>query len=137
MKKYPVGYLVSALYIYACVNFWFYHVIDGLYYGRIDMYVIDGSYAQWALVLFTVVYTLGLLFFAIAPALHAGNSNVWRLVAFMGAMYAGILYMGHTAWEILLGGQWSWFVMPVELFWMVCITSLSAVLGYICSRFFS
>jgi uncharacterized membrane protein len=83
---------------------------------------------------FYLVYTIGIVVFAIAPALDADRI---LLAIGYGALFGFLAYGTYDFTNMATIRDWPTLVSVVDIIWGTCITSVSATLGYLITRQFS
>lgn len=83
---------------------------------------------------FYLVYTIGIVVFAIMPALAADKI---LLAAGYGALFGFLAYGTYDLTNMATIRNWPTMVSVVDIIWGTSITSASATLGYLITRQFS
>jgi uncharacterized membrane protein len=84
--------------------------------------------------LFYLLYLVGLVYFAIAPAL-AGDGG-WQSAAVSGALFGLIAYGTYDMTNLATVKGWSVTMSVVDMAWGTVLTGVSAVCGYAAVRVF-
>ncbi|RWX78551.1 DUF2177 family protein [Neorhizobium lilium] len=78
--------------------------------------------------LFYLLYLIGLVYFAVAPALAVGGG--WPTAAFAGALFGLIAYGTYDMTNLATVKGWSVTMSAVDMAWGAFISSVAAVCGY-------
>lgn len=81
-----------------------------------------------AAVLFYALYVLGIVYFAVSPALRDGSMAV---AAFNGALFGFVAYATYEMTNYATLRNWPRRVAVVDLAWGACVTCISACAGYL------
>jgi uncharacterized membrane protein len=84
-----------------------------------------------AAVIFYLVYIVGILFFAVRPAVNA-NSLVQAAV--LGGLFGFFTYATYDLTNFATIKQWPLAVVIVDILWGVCLCTLVASLSFLVSR---
>jgi uncharacterized membrane protein len=82
-------------------------------------------------VLFYVGYILGILYFAVRPALEAGRVGV---AALNGALLGALAYGTYTLTNYTIFAVWTVGLVISDTLWGAFLTSISAAAGYFAAR---
>lgn len=135
MAGFSIGTLLAAYFgaaaLFFAVDFiWLGFVAIGFYRSEIGHLLLDkpNMVAAGAFYLF---YVVGIVGFAVLPALNA-NSWVWALVA--GVALGLLAYGTYDFTNLATLKDWSWKVTVVDLIWGGAITGGAAVAGYFAAK---
>jgi uncharacterized membrane protein len=78
-------------------------------------------------VAFYLLYILGVMIFAVAPALEAGK---WQTALIQGAMFGFFCYMTYDLTNLATLKQWSIKVTILDMIWGTVLTGAAATAGY-------
>jgi uncharacterized membrane protein len=84
-----------------------------------------------AVFLFYIFYGIGLLYFAVMPALASGS---WTLAALNGAVFGFMAYMTYDLTNLAVLKNFSWQIVPVDILWGTVLTAGVAVLSFFIGR---
>ncbi len=130
MRTYAVAY-VATLVVLAAVDFvWLATMGQAVYRPRLGALLLERP-VLWAAVLFYLVYALGVVVFAVAPALSA---NAWLRAAGMGALFGMFAYATYDLTNLATLRSWSVLVTVLDIGWGAVLTSLGATAGYFAAR---
>ena len=80
---------------------------------------------------FYLVYPLGVVIFAVAPALHSG---AWPHAAVWGAILGFFAYATYDLTNLATLRDWPLRLTLVDMLWGTSLTALAAVCGHLISR---
>lgn len=135
MAGFSIGTLLAAYFgaaaLFFAVDFiWLGFVAIGFYRSEIGHLLLDKP-NMTAAVVFYLFYVVGIVGFAVLPAINA-NSWVWALVA--GVALGLIAYGTYDFTNLATLKDWSWKVTAVDLIWGGAITGAAAVAGYFAAK---
>ncbi len=81
--------------------------------------------------LFYLLYVLGIVVFAVAPALAAGS---WMTAALYGALLGLVAYATYDLTNLATLAGWPLSVAVVDMLWGAAVTALAATLGMLAAR---
>ena len=106
-------------------------VVANAFYPRHLGHLLGDS-VRWApAILFYLVYIAGIVFFAIKPAVEAGNA---RLALVNGAFLGFLAYATYDLTNQATMRDWPLIVTVVDLMWGTVLTGTVAVVSYLVSR---
>lgn len=82
-----------------------------------------------AAAVFYVIYTVGVVFFVVTPAL-AGSLSVWQVVL-RGALFGLVAYATYDLTNQATLANWSTIVTVVDLIWGAVLTGVAGVIAYL------
>jgi uncharacterized membrane protein len=80
-----------------------------------------------AIIAFYVIYTVGLLYFAIIPGAKAGS---WHLALMNGALFGLFAYMTYDLTNLATLKGFAWQVVGPDIIWGAVLSGLVAVIGF-------
>lgn len=130
---YVVAYLTTALVFLGIDYVWLSRVAVGFYQSRLgDLLLDQPNFAVAGL--FYLFYVVGIVYFAIMPALSSGN---WTTALVSGALLGLIAYGTYDMTNLATIRGWSVSVSIVDMIWGMVLTGFSATAGYlVTARFF-
>lgn len=130
MLKYTLSYGIAAAAFLVLDALWLSTMAKRFYRPRLGDMLLDG-FRTGPAVAFYLVFILGLVIFAIAPALA---HHQWRTAATFGGLYGLFTYAAYnlTNWATLR--HWSGAVAAVDITWGVTVSAASATLAYAVTR---
>jgi uncharacterized membrane protein len=125
MAQYLIAYAFTAA-IFLGIDFvWLSRIAKPFYYGRLGDILLDKPRLS-AAVAFYAVYVIGIIIFAVAPALKAGSLGTAFLY---GAMFGFFAYATYDMTNYATLRHWSLTVVVVDITWGTALTGTSAVVG--------
>lgn len=86
-----------------------------------------------AAIIFYLLFVVGLVIFAINPAL---SKNSWSYALLYGAMFGFFTYMTFDLTSLAVIKGWSWEIVVIDIIWGIVLAgSVSAVTYFICSKY--
>lgn len=131
--KYLVAYLSTTVIFLAIDALWLGIVAKNFYAEQLGDLMAKNIKFHIAAV-FYLVYTVGIVVFAIAPALEAEKII---LALGYGALFGFLAYGTYDFTNMATIKDWPTIVSVVDIVWGTLITSVSAALGYLVTRQFS
>ena len=130
LRRYLTAY-VAALIVFL--------VIDAIWLGviAVDFYqeqlaaFLTGPVNFFAATVFYLLYNVGIVVFAIAPALETGT---WRTAAARGALFGLIAYATYDLTNLATLPDWPLSVALVDMVWGGVLTGTTATLGFLITR---
>ena len=132
MVPYLVAYAVAGL-VFLCIDLvWLGFVASGLYRSQMGDLLAE-TFRIGPAIAFYLLYILGVVVFAISPALRGGGPmTALGLGALLGLVAYGTYDL--TNWAIIR--NWPVLITLVDLAWGTFLTALSALAGFlVASRF--
>jgi len=118
----PVFFLVDML--------WLGIVARGFYRHQLDD--ILGDHINWtAAVVFYLIYIVGILLFAVRPAI---NSNAWTQALILGAMFGFFTYATYDLTNLATIKDWPLTIVFVDIIWGTFLCGFVSLSSYAISR---
>ncbi|MES0880760.1 DUF2177 family protein [Roseibium sp. SCP14] len=130
MIQLAAAYFFTAVVFLAVDYVWLSQVATRFYFDRIGHLLMDKPNMAAAGV-FYVIYIVGIVFFAVAPALKA-ESLVIAVV--YGAMFGFFTYATYDVTNFATLRDWPVIVTIVDVAWGTTLSAVSACGGYIFAR---
>ena len=126
MMDFIIIYLITATTLFVLDAVWL-GVVAKPFFQKHLGYLMAENIKMGVAALFYVAYAVGIVVFAIQPAL--ANDNVWDAVLY-GALFGFLAYGTYdfTNWAVIK--DWPPIVTLVDVSWGTFVTSISAVIGY-------
>ncbi len=110
--------------------------IDAVWLGLLakDFYnqhlesVMSSSVRWLAVVIFYLIYSLGILIFAVYPAISVER---WKKAVFLGGLFGLFCYGTYELTNMATLAVWDWQIVVIDMIWGIFITSLVTVLSYL------
>lgn len=130
MKTYLIAYIATAAVFLAVDALWLGVVARDFYRGQLgDLMSPNPSLGVAAA--FYLLYVVGLVYFAVAPALASGQ---WTTALVSGALFGFFAYATYDLTNLaILRGYTSTLAM-VDLAWGTALSGFSATCGYLVTR---
>lgn len=130
--KYIALFLTSIVIFFAIDMLWLGFVAKNFYREKLS-FIFTGEVNWPAALTFYLIYIIGILYFAILPALNTGN---WNLALLNGALLGFLCYATYDLTNMATIKQWPLIVVVVDIIWGTVLTGSVAVLSYFAaSRF--
>lgn len=130
---YIVAYLSTAVVFFAIDYVWLSRIALGFYRDRLGGLLLDQPNLAVAGA-FYLVYVVGIVYFAVVPALNAGSAMHAVLA---GALLGLIAYGTYDMTNLATIKNWSVAVTVVDIVWGAVLTGFSAWAGYMATRWIS
>ena len=125
-----------AAYIAAAASFllidfiWLGYVARGFYRQEIGPLLLE-KFNMGAAVGFYLMFVVGIVIFAILPALQSGS---WKTAVIYGALFGFFTYATYDMTNLATLKGWSMAVTAVDITWGTFLTSVAALIGYTAAR---
>jgi uncharacterized membrane protein len=127
MAQYLTAYAITAC-VFLGIDFvWLSNVAKSFYFDRLGGLLLDRPNIG-AAAAFYALYVVGIVIFAVAPALREGSA-VTALV--YGALFGFFAYATYDMTNYATLKNWSFTVSVVDTAWGTCLTGVSALIGYL------
>lgn len=131
MAQYLTAYGVTAAVFLGIDFIWLSQVARSFYFERLGDLLLDKPNLG-AAAAFYAIYVVGIVIFSVAPALRtesATNALVY------GALFGFFAYATYDMTNYATLRNWPLEVSLVDIAWGTCLTAVSALLGYLATRF--
>jgi len=132
MLNYLVAYVATATIFFVVDFVWLSFAATGFYRANIGALMADEINIT-AAVTFYLIYIVGIVFFAISPALESGS---WRTALLMGALFGFFAYATYDMTNLATLRDWPVAVTVVDMAWGTFLTGLSATAGFLAAKNF-
>lgn len=133
MAHYIGAYVVTAVAFLAIDYVWLTRIAKRFYFGRMGALLRERPNFG-AAAAFYAVYVIGIVFFAVAPALSHGSAATAVLY---GALFGFFAYGTYDMTNYATLRNWPFIVSVVDIAWGTCLTGTSALLGFWGTRLFA
>jgi len=124
---------VAAMAVFFAVDFaWLTLIARGFYRDRLGPLLLENFNLPVAAG-FYLIYIVGIVVFAIAPALRTES---WPTATLLGGLLGLVAYGTYDMTNLATLRGWSPSVAVVDMVWGVALTALAATLGYLVARQF-
>lgn len=132
MNQFFIAYLASIPTFFLIDMLWLGLVARGFYQSQIG-YLLGP--VNWIVaIIFYLVFLIGLVFFAIQPALTAG---VWHKALLLGALFGFFTYATYDLTNLATVKGWPLLVSVVDMAWGTLLGGAVATATYFIVKFFS
>jgi uncharacterized membrane protein len=132
MLKFCVAYAATAATFLLVDLLWLGFAVKGFYRSNIGALLADEINIAAALT-FYLLYIVGIVIFAISPALESGS---WRTSLIMGGLFGFFAYATYDMTNLATLRDWPISVAAVDMAWGTFLTALSATAGFFASKYF-
>lgn len=130
MMTYAIAYVTTAIVFFSMDFIWLSNMTGGFYRSRIGDLLLDQPGLGVA-GLFYLVYVVGVVYFAVLPALNAGSS-VTAVIS--GAILGLVAYGTYDMTNLATVKGWSVSLSIVDMLWGITLTSCAAGCGYFMTK---
>lgn len=130
MPQTVIAYVTTAVVFFAVDYVWLSQVATRFYFDRIGHLLMDKPNLA-AAGLFYVFYVVGIVIFAVAPALR--SESVATAVIY-GALFGFFTYATYDVTNFATLKNWPFVVVVVDVAWGTFLSALSAAFGYSLTR---
>ena len=127
---YVIAYVTTAVTFLALDFIWLGYVAKPLYQQEIGRLLLE-RFNVAAAVGFYLVFVVGVVIFAVAPALQAGS---WKTALLFGALFGFFAYATYDMTNLATLQGWSPTIAVVDIAWGTFLTGTAAVAGYSFTR---
>lgn len=125
MGRYAVAYLATGIAFAAIDSVWLKTMATRLYQPEIGELLAD-RFRLGPAIVFYLLYILGIMIFAVGPALRSGD---WKVALVNGAMLGFMAYMTYDLTNYATLKVWSLKVTIFDMIWGTVLTGLAAASG--------
>jgi len=122
---YLIAFVACAVAIASLDVIWLSQTAQPLYY-RAHGSVMAATPNMTAATAFYVLYVIGILTFAVRPALGASD---WRVAAFLGALFGFFCFATYDLTNLATVKLWSLRVSLIDIVWGTFLTGAAATAG--------
>lgn len=133
MRSYAIAYAAALVVFLVIDSLWLGVIADDFYRERLASFM-TGPVKVPAAVAFYLLYIVGIVVFAIAPALGTGS---WRTALLRGALFGLIAYATFELTNLAILPGWPLSVVLVDMVWGAVLTGSTATLGFLITRRFA
>ncbi len=127
-----IAYGATALVFFGLDFLWLGTVAKSFYRGQLGPLMADQVNIPVAAG-FYALYVVGLVIFAVAPALAAGS---WKTALMYGALFGFFAYATYDLTNLATLRDWPAALSVVDLIWGTVLSGTAATLGYLITRKF-
>lgn len=133
MRSYAIAYAAALVVFLVIDSLWLGVIADDFYRERLASFM-TGPVKVPAAVAFYLLYVVGIVVFAIAPAL---GTEAWRTALLRGALFGLIAYATFELTNLAILPGWPLAVVLVDMVWGAVLTGSTATLGFLITRRFA
>ena len=130
MTRIALAYAATAIVFCALDFLWLGFVAKGYYQSQVGTLLLDKPNLPVA-ALFYALYIIGVLVFAVLPALDAGS---WGKALLQGALFGLFAYATYDLTNLATLKGWSAGLAMLDLAWGAIVTGASATAGFLVAR---
>lgn len=125
MGRYAFAYLATGIAFALIDSVWLRTMSERLYKVEIGELLAD-SFRLPPAILFYLLYILGMMIFAVGPAMQSGS---WKTALCFGAAFGFFAYMTYDLTNYATLKVWSLKVTILDMIWGTVLTGLAAATG--------
>ena len=129
-----IAYLAVGAALLLFDSIWLGMMRSYLYQPEIGSILLPSGFRLVPAVLFYLLYTGAIVFFAVRPAMEAGH---WRPALVNGVILGLVCYMTYDLTNYATLAVWSLKVTIYDMIWGMVVTGVSAFAGYFGAAIFS
>ncbi|MBP6379823.1 MAG: DUF2177 family protein [Sphingorhabdus sp.] len=127
MAKYIVAYIATGASFALIDSVWLRTMYERLYKPEIGDLMYEGGFRFGPAVAFYLLYILGMMIFAVGPALHSGK---WQTALLWGALLGFFCYMTYDLTNYATLKVWSTKVTVLDIIWGTILTGSVSLAGW-------
>ena len=127
IAKYVVAYIATGVSFALIDSVWLRTMYERLYKPEIGSLMFEGGFRLGPAVVFYLLYILGMMIFAVGPALHNGK---WQTALLWGALLGFFCYMTYDLTNYATLKVWSTKVTVLDIIWGTVLTGSASLGGW-------
>jgi uncharacterized membrane protein len=127
IAKYALGYVATGIAFALIDSVWLRTMYTRLYQPEIGELLMKGGFRMGPAVVFYLLYILGMMVFAVGPALKDGN---WQTALIQGALLGFFCYMTYDLTNFATLKVWSTKVTVLDIIWGAVLTGSASLAGW-------
>lgn len=127
MTTYAAAYVAAGLVLGGMDAVWL-TLTSAILYRPVLGALLAPTFRPFPAILFYGIYLLGVVIFAVAPAIRAGS---WRQAPVLGALFGLFCYATYDLTNQATLVVWSSWITVVDISWGAILTACAALAGYI------
>ena len=127
IAKYIVAYIATGVSFALIDSVWLRTMYERLYKPEIGDLMYEGGFRLGPAVAFYLLYILGMMIFAVGPALHSGK---WQTALLWGALLGFFCYMTYDLTNYATLKVWSTKVTVLDIIWGTVLTGSASLAGW-------
>lgn len=124
--KYAVAYIVTGIAFALIDSVWLRNAYTRLYQPEIGEMLLKDGFRLGPAIAFYLLYILGIMIFAVGPALKSGQ---WQTALLWGALLGFFCYMTYDLTNQATLRVWSLKVTILDMIWGTLLTGSAAAVG--------
>lgn len=125
--KMITAYVATGIAFALIDSVWLRNMYARLYKPEIGSLMLDSGFRLWPAVIFYLLYILGMMIFAVGPALTSGR---WQTALCWGALFGFFCYMTYDLTNHATLKTWSVKVTVLDIIWGTVLTGSAATVGW-------
>ncbi len=130
MTRVAIAYAATAIVFCGLDFIWLGFVAKGYYQAQVGALLLDKPNLPVA-AMFYALYVVGVLVFAVMPALDAGS---WSKALFQGALFGLFAYATYDLTNLATLKGWSTGLALLDMAWGAVVSGVSATAGFLVTR---
>ncbi len=127
IAKYLVAYIATGISFALIDSVWLRSMYERLYKPEIGELMYEGGFRLGPAVAFYLLYILGMMIFAVGPALYSGK---WQTALLWGALLGFFCYMTYDLTNYATLKVWSTKVTVLDIIWGTVLTGSASLGGW-------
>ena len=127
LLKYIVGYIATGIAFAVIDSVWLRTMYTRLYQPEIGELLMKGGFRMGPAIIFYLLYILGMMIFAVGPALLTGK---WQTALIWGALMGFFCYMTYDLTNYATLKVWSTKVTILDIIWGTFLTGSASLAGF-------
>lgn len=127
IAKYIIAYIATGISFALIDSVWLRSMYERLYKPEIGELMYQGGFRLGPAVAFYLLYILGMMIFAVGPALHSGK---WQTALVWGALLGFFCYMTYDLTNYATLKVWSTKVTVLDIIWGTVLTGSASLSGW-------
>lgn len=132
--KYVIAYGGTAAVLAVLDAVWLTFAGRLLYRPAIGSLMMESGFRLAPAIVFYVLYVLGVVIFAVSPALKSGQ---WTTAVLMGGLFGFFCYATYDLTNMATLKVWPLKVTLIDLAWGVFLTATAATVGFLVAKRFA
>ena len=132
--KYVIAYGGAAAVLAVLDAVWLTFAGRLLYRPAIGSLMMESGFRLAPAIVFYVLYVLGVVIFAVSPALKSGQ---WTTAVLMGGLFGFFCYATYDLTNMATLKVWPLKVTLIDLAWGVFLTATAATVGFLAAKRFA
>ncbi len=127
IAKYLTAYIVTCIAFALIDSLWLRTMVTKLYQPEIGELLLRSGFRIGPAIAFYVLYILGIMIFAVGPALASGR---WQTALLFGALFGFFCYMTYDLTNHATMKVWSTKVTVLDIIWGTFLTGSASLTGW-------